>query len=285
MEIVIITGMSGSGKSEAMNVVEDMGYYTIDNLPPELLSKVVQLSASGGAELEKIALGVDVRGFKRFNPLKESLEELKELNYNYKIIFLEASDDVLIRRYKISRRKHPLSNGDDIIEGIRKEREIIKELKEVSNNIIDTSELKPIDLRNKILKIFNKTENKSNMSVVITSFGFKHGIPIDTDLVFDVRFLPNPYYVEELKNLTGNDSEVFNYVMEKEQSQEFFKRFSDFVNYLLPNYMDEGKNQLIIGIGCTGGKHRSVTMANKLYDYLKTKGYDVFKKHRDIEKQ
>ena len=283
MEIIIITGMSGSGKSEAMNIIEDMGYYCVDNLPPMLIYKFVMLGFSG-SQLNKIALGVDSRGFKKYKELGQALEFLDESAINYKILFLEARDEVLVRRYKMSRRKHPLSGGDDILGGIVKERELLSQLKEKSDYVIDTSDLLPIDLRNKILDIFQKRSSKTNMTVTVMSFGFKYGIPIDADLVFDVRFLPNPYYVDSLKNLNGCDKAVSDYVMNSSESLEFFDRLSDFVKYLLPKYIKEGKNQLLVAIGCTGGRHRSVTIANKIYEDIKNENFSVFIKHRDIKK-
>lgn len=282
MEIIIITGMSGSGKSEAMNILEDLGYYCVDNLPPALISKFVSLSLQNKGDIEKIALGVDVRGFKKFKEMNEALDNLDETGVNYRILFLETRDEILVRRYKMSRRKHPLSEGDDLVEGINKEREILAELKEKSGFVIDTSDLKPVDLREKILALLEE-ESDGLMTITIVSFGFKHGLPLDADLVFDVRFLPNPYYIEELQNLTGNDKRVSDYVMKSDQSVQFFEKLKVFVEYLLPNYIDEGKNQLVIAVGCTGGQHRSVTITNFLYEELIKEYSNVHKKHRDAK--
>lgn len=283
MEIVIITGTSGSGKSEAMDIMEDLGYYCVDNLPPALISKFVSLGSDSKGKLDKIALGLDIRGYQFFADLSLALVFLEENNYDYKIIFLDASDEILVRRYKMSRRKHPLSEGDDTLIGIKREREMMSDIKGRSDFLIDTTSLKPIDLRREILSIFSAKNDKKNMTITIMSFGFKHGLPIDADLIFDVRFLPNPYYIESLKEKTGNDKEVSDYVMKDEKSVEFFNKLSEFLFYLIPNYITEGKNHLVIGIGCTGGKHRSVTIANKLFDSLKKEIYLVYIKHRDIQ--
>lgn len=282
MKIVIITGMSGSGKSEAMNIMEDLGYYCVDNLPPALISKFILLSQDSKGTLDKIALGVDVRGHQLFLELNSALDYLDEGNYDYKIIFLDARDDILVRRYKMSRRKHPLSDGDDLIEGIARERKMLSDMKNRSDYSIDTSSFLPIDLRNEILNIFSENKKK-NITITCMSFGFKYGIPIDSDLVFDVRFLPNPYYIQELKPKSGNHKEVSDYVMDSIVSVEFLKRLIDFISYLIPNYIKEGKNHLVIAIGCTGGRHRSVTIANKVYEKIKSDGYKVYIKHRDID--
>lgn len=282
MKIVIITGMSGSGKSEAMDVMEDIGYYCVDNLPPALISKFVSLSSDSKGTLDKIALGVDVRGYQVFVELNKALEFLDDNNFEYKIIFLDADDEILVRRYKMSRRKHPLSEGDDIVQGIAQERKMLMDMKMRANYVIDTSEFLPINLRNKILSFFSD-DRKVNMTITVMSFGFKYGIPIDSDLVFDVRFLPNPYYIDTLKHKSGNHKEVSDYVMNSEKSVEFFEKLCDFIDFLMPNYISEGKNQLVIAVGCTGGRHRSVTIANKLYERLKKEDYKVYIKHRDID--
>lgn len=281
MKIVIITGMSGSGKSEAMNIMEDIGYYCVDNLPPALISKFVSLSQDSKGRLDKVALGVDVRGYQLFMELNKALDFLDSTDFDYKIIFLDASDDILVRRYKMSRRKHPLSEGDDLIEGIARERKMLQEMKKRADYVIDTSNFLPVNLREEVLNLFSN-DKKTNITITVMSFGFKYGIPIDSDLVFDVRFLPNPYYVEELKKKSGNHKEVSDYVMNSNVSTEFLKRLISFISFLIPNYIKEGKNHLVIAIGCTGGRHRSVTIANKIYEKIRDEGYKVFIKHRDI---
>ena len=281
MKFVIVTGLSGSGKSEAMKSLEDMGFYCVDNLPPTLITKFAELCYQSNGTLDKVALGIDIRGRKFFEKLHESLEFLKKEGYSYQILFLDCSDQSLVKRYKMTRRSHPLSDNMDILDGIKKEREIMKQLKDDADHIIDTTNMKPKDLKNELSNLYLVGENNPKLTISVLSFGFKHGIPIDADLVFDVRFLPNPYYVVELKEKTGEDEEVRTYVMNSKVSLEFYKKLKDMVDFLIPQYIEEGKNHLIISIGCTGGRHRSVTIANLLYDYLKESGYRVLKKHRD----
>lgn len=281
MKIVIITGLSGSGKSEAMNVMEDMGYYCIDNLPPEIIPKMVTLGNDSKGQLNKIALGIDIRGYQFLKEINNAINFLQESGYDYDIIFLESNNETLVRRYKMSRRKHPLSNGEDILEGINKERKMLLNIKKQAKHIIDTSNFLPIDLRKEILSLFNEDKKNEGFVITIISFGFKYGIPIDSDLVYDVRFMPNPYYIKELKEKNGNDIEVQEYVMNDENSIIFLEKLQDMISFLLPMYIKEGKNQLVIAIGCTGGKHRSVTISNKLFDYIQKQDYNVFLKHRD----
>ncbi|AHM55752.1 hypothetical protein EAL2_c04500 [Peptoclostridium acidaminophilum DSM 3953] len=282
MKFIIITGLSGAGKSEAMRGLEDSGYYCIDNIPPALIVKFAQLCINSSESMKKVALGVDIRGRQFFNDVYTSLDEMKKLGYKYEIIFLDCEDDVLIKRYKMTRRNHPLSFDTSILEGIVREKELLKELKSRANVLIDTSNLKPKDLRKQIRDIYIGESEGSNLVISVTSFGYKHGIPLDADLVFDVRFLPNPYYVEELKERTGDEEEVQSYVMNSSVSWEFLSRLKDFIDFLMPNYMEEGKHHLVIAIGCTGGKHRSVTFTNMIYDHLIEGGYRAIKKHRDI---
>lgn len=282
MKFVIITGLSGSGKSAAMKSLEDIGFYCVDNLPPSLIVKFAELCYQPNSSIDKVALGVDIRGQKFFEKLYESLSLLEQLNYNYEILYLDCSDDVLLKRYKMTRRNHPLSKDMQIPEGIKKERSIMEPLKLKSTYIIDTTNMKPKDLVLEVEKIYlcgNQQNEKLTISVV--SFGFKHGIPVDCDLMFDVRFLPNPYYIEDLRPKTGDDKEVRDYVMNSKISEEFFDKLKDMVSFLVPQYEKEGKNHLVIGIGCTGGRHRSVTISNMIYDELINKGYRVIKKHRD----
>lgn len=282
MNFVIVTGMSGSGKSEAMSIFEDLGYYCIDNLPPELIPKIYELSIQSQGTMNKVALGIDIRGYKFIQSLQASLDFIDSQTTNSEILFLDCSDEILVRRYKITRRRHPLSTEDNIINGISKEREILSPFKRKSKITIDTTNMTVKDLRESIMDAFQTGTRAKNLTVSVTSFGFKHGIPIDADLVFDVRFLPNPYYIPELKEKTGDFQEVRDYVMDSPQSHEFLKKLQEMIEFLLPQYDKEGKTHLVVAIGCTGGKHRSVTFANLMYDYLINSEYKVFKKHRDI---
>ncbi len=282
MKFIIVTGLSGSGKSEAMRSLEDMGFYCVDNLPPALIPKFAELCYQSGSTIDKVALGVDVRGRKFFEALHESLNSLRKVNYVFEVLYLDCADDILIRRYKMTRRNHPLSINRQISEGIKLERTILEPLKEISDFIIDTSNMKPKDLTEEINKIYSNGNINDNLTISVVSFGFKHGIPSDADLVFDVRFLPNPYYIKELKNKTGEDEDVRNYVMDDEISREFYGKLRDMINFLVPQYIKEGKHHLVIGIGCTGGRHRSVTISNLINDELVEQGYRVVKKHRDF---
>ena len=281
MKFVIVTGLSGSGKSEAMRGLEDMGFYCVDNLPPALITKFAELCYLPNSNIDKVALGIDIRGREFFETLHDSLNHLKTQDYKYEILFLDCSDDVLLKRYKMTRRNHPLSKNMQIPEGIKEERRIMEPLKSVASSIIDTTNMKPKDLKEEIEKIFSNGEENSKLTISMVSFGFKHGIPSDCDLVFDVRFLPNPYYIEELRPKTGDDKEVRDYVMNSKISEEFYEKLSDMIQFLVPQYIEEGKHHLVIGIGCTGGRHRSLTISNMIYDELNNKGYRVVKKHRD----
>ncbi len=285
MKLVIVTGMSGSGKSEVMSVLEDIGYYCIDNLPPALMPKILELSAQSQGAMENIAIGLDIRGYNFINSYNASLEFIKEQNYPTDILFLDTSDDVLVQRYKMTRKRHPLEIEGDVYTGIQKERQLLVGIKEKAGIIIDTSKTDVKELRRRIMDIFQLDEDRNNLTVALTSFGFKHGIPLSADLVFDVRFLPNPYYIAELKEKTGDQAEVRDYVMDSPKSVEFLELLTEMIGFLLPNYEEEGKNYLQIAIGCTGGKHRSVTFVNLLYDILSKTEYQVLKNHRDIEKR
>ena len=282
MKFVIVTGLSGSGKSEVMKSFEDMDFYCVDNLPPTLIVNFAELCHQAGSTVDKVALGIDIRGMKFFEDLHESLKKLKKENFPFEILFLDCEDQTLIKRYKMTRRNHPLALDRQIPEGIKLEREILKPLKKEANYIIDTTNMKPKDLKEEISKIYSVGEVKNNLTISVLSFGFKHGIPMDSDLVFDVRFLPNPYYVEELRNKTGEDKEVRDYVMNSDISREFYKKLSDMIDFLIPQYVEEGKHHLVISIGCTGGRHRSVTIANFISEEIQNKGYRVVKKHRDF---
>lgn len=298
MRFVIVTGMSGAGKSSVMNMLEDIGYFCVDNLPVPLIPKLAQLAVlprqgiitAAAAEEEasymnEIALGVDIRTASAFEDVPQALEMMKKTGYQYELLFLDASDDVLIKRYKETRRTHPLAKQGRMDKGIAEEREKLQILKDHADYIIDTSKLLVRDLKAEIDKIFVKNETYSNLVISIVSFGFKYGIPTDCDLVFDVRFLPNPYYISELKMKTGNEKEVYDFVMQSKEAEIFLDKLDDMVTFLFPNYVREGKNQLVIGIGCTGGCHRSVTLANALYQRLRDRGgYSIRKEHRDIGK-
>ncbi|WP_432402224.1 RNase adapter RapZ [Wukongibacter sp. M2B1] len=283
MKFVIITGLSGAGKSQAMKCMEDLGFYCVDNLPPVLITKFAELCFTNEGEIQKIALVIDIRGGKFFDDLFESLDELKGKGYKYDILFLDASDETLIKRFKETRRVHPLSSEGRIIDGIEAEREKLENLKIRANKIIDTSNMIPSELKEEIKKIFAEGTS-NNIMISILSFGFKKGIPLDADLVFDVRFLPNPHYIAELKEFTGNDKSVREYVMKWPESIEFVKRLNDLIDFLIPFYEREGKFELVIAVGCTGGKHRSVTVANILSEYLREKGQRVKLNHRDAPK-
>ena len=282
MRFVVVTGMSGAGKLTAQKMLEDMGYYCVDNLPVQLIVKFAELLYD--SERDKVVLGIDVRADQSFDEVKQALEEIKEKGYGYEMLFLDASDKTLLKRYKESRRNHPLSMGGRVEEGIDRERKILEETKAGADYVIDTSHLLTRELREELESIFIKNENYKSLMVNITSFGFKHGILQDADLVFDVRFLPNPYYVDELKQKTGNDKEVQDFVLQFEETEVFLNKIKDLLDFLIPNYIKEGKNQLVIGVGCTGGKHRSVTLANEIYKALKNddREYGVTLNHRDI---
>ncbi|RKD25251.1 UPF0042 nucleotide-binding protein [Caminicella sporogenes DSM 14501] len=282
MKLVIITGLSGAGKSQAMKCMEDLGFYCVDNLPPVLIPKFAELCFNSNGEIQKIALVIDIRGGKFFDDLFDSLENLKSSGYKYEILFLDASDETLIKRFKETRRIHPLSPKGRIIDGINAERKKLDKLRDKADKIIDTTNMTPGQLKKEIRKIYLDGSETNNILISVLSFGFKHGIPLDADLVFDVRFLPNPHYIENLRDFTGNDEKVRKYVMNWPESIEFVKRLNEMIDFLIPFYVREGKMQLVIAIGCTGGKHRSVTVANILYEYLKEKGHKVSVNHRDI---
>ena len=285
MRFVIVTGMSGAGRSTALRVLEDAGYFCVDNLPISLIEKFSELIYPGNTEVTKVALGIDIRSGKAFDELAAVLEELTVAGVNYEILFLDASDEVLVKRYKETRRTHPLAQDGRVADGIREERRRLEFLKKQADYIIDTSNLLTRELKQELDKIFVQNKNFKNLVITVLSFGFKYGIPTDSDLVFDVRFLPNPYYYEELRKLSGNDKPVQDFVMGFEVSHRFLDKLIDMIQFLIPNYVLEGKNQLVISIGCTGGKHRSVTLANKLYERLRNNAdYAVRIEHRDIEK-
>ena len=286
MRFVIVTGMSGGGKRTALKMLEDMGFFCVDNLPIPLLEKFVELIAMPNKEISKVALGLDVRTDQSFSDAEKSLEKLRQIGYKYEILFMEASDNVLIKRYKESRRMHPLASyeGGRVEDGIHKERTVLEDMRKRADYVIDTSNLLTRELKVELDRIFLRNEEYNSLMVNVMSFGFKNGIPSDADLVFDVRFLPNPFYIDELKHCTGNDKPVQDYVMSFPEAETFLNKLTDMLLFLIPNYVKEGKYQLVVGIGCTGGKHRSVTLANELYKRLKNKGnYGLTIQHRDVK--
>ncbi len=285
MKFVIITGMSGAGKSSTMKVMEDIGYYCVDNMPPVLLSPFAEVCSQSMGKIKKVAMVIDLRGGDLFNQLFESLDELKKKNIEYQIVFLDATDQSLVKRYKQTRRSHPLAPGEAITEGITKERTLLSDVRERADYIIDTTSLSTSQLKDEMMSIFLKGKSFKGIVINIISFGFKYGIPMDVDLVFDVRFLPNPYYVETLKGKTGMNKEVRDYVNSFSETKEFETKLFDMMDFLIPHYIEEGKNQLIVAIGCTGGKHRSVTIAESLTKHLQEKKYRTAVSHRDYRRE
>ncbi|SDW46270.1 UPF0042 nucleotide-binding protein [Marininema mesophilum] len=282
INLVVITGMSGAGKTVAMQSLEDLGFFCIDNLPPVLLGKLTELLEQSSG-MRKTALVIDLRGRDFFLSLFDSLDRLEKHHWiHYQILYLDASDQVLVQRYKETRRRHPLSPEGTTMDGIRLERNLLDEIKGRAHQIIDTSMMKPVQLKERIISRFTAT-GENTLTVTFQSFGFKYGVPIDADLIFDVRFLPNPHYVASLKPHTGKDSDVYEYVMKWQETKQFLDKLTDMLNFLLPHYQREGKMSLVVGIGCTGGKHRSVAVTEYLNRWFRdTEGTRVA--HRDIEK-
>ena len=285
MKFIILTGMSGAGKSTALKMMEDIGYFCVDNLPIALIEKFAELADLQDAELQKVAVGVDIRSGQSLDELQDVLDRLKQKGERFDILYLDSADEVLVKRYKETRRTHPLARNERVDKGIQKERQRLEFLRKQASYIVDTSNMLTRELKAELEKIFVKNQDYKNLFITIVSFGFKYGIPTDCDLVFDVRFLPNPYYVEGLRAKTGNDREIKEYVMQFPEAWQFLHKLEDMVKFLIPNYIVEGKTQLVIGVGCTGGKHRSVTLANALYERLSDReGYGIKIEHRDIEK-
>ena len=282
MEFLVITGMSGAGKSQAMKVMEDMNYYCMDNLPPALLTKFAELCYESKRDIEKVAVVVDIRSGEFFDSLFNGLDELEKMGISYKILFLDAADNTLIKRYKELRRPHPLNPDGSIIEGINEERNLLYEVKKRADYKIDTSKLSLGMLKEEMRRIFIEGEKNRNLSISISSFGFKHGTLLDGDLVFDVRFIPNPYYILELREFTGEDDKVKDYVFEWPETNIFISKIIDMLEFLIPYYIREGKTQLILGIGCTGGVHRSVAITNRIGAILKSHGHRATISHRDL---
>ena len=286
MRLVIVTGISGAGKVTALKIFEDNGYYCVDNLPIDLIESFADILFGQTNEKNKVAIGVDIRSGKNLEKMSEVLKNMKAKEQNYEILFLDCNNNTLIKRFKETRRSHPVGDRDSVENEINEERAKLEFLREQADYIIDTSNLLVKELRGEIEKIFVLNRDYRNLFVTIMSFGFKHGVPADCDLVFDVRFLPNPYYVPELKHKTGNQKEVQDYVLNSPVSHEFLNKLVDMIKFLIPNYIEEGKNQLVIGIGCTGGHHRSVTIANELYNQLNSSdaSYGIRLSHRDIDR-
>lgn len=284
MRFVIVTGMSGAGKSTALRMLEDIGFFCVDNLPVMLIQRFADIAHDDKLEVDNVAIGVDIRSGDALGQMSLCLEDMKKRNYNYEILFLDASEPALVKRYKETRRKHPLSNGRRINDGITAEREKIDFLRQRADYIIDTSNLLTRELKGELDKIFVSGEDYNNIIITVMSFGFKYGIPRDSDLVYDVRFLPNPYYDLELRPLTGNDKVVADVVSGCSEYREFMNKLCDMTEFLLPYYKREGKNQIVVSIGCTGGKHRSVTVANEFYRKISELPYTVRLFHRDITK-
>ena len=285
MRFVLVTGMSGGGKSTARKMLEDQGYFCVDNLPFAMIPMFMEMAHAGAGKMDKVALCVDARSGNDLSDLERILEEVTLQGYRYEILFMECEDDVLIKRYKETRRAHPMAPRGRIETGISRERKALSFLKKNADYIIDTSNLLTRELKTQLDRIFVEDKDFKSLVITVLSFGFKYGIPSDADLVFDVRFLPNPFYYEEMRHLTGKDALVHNYVMNFDVAKEFKDKLTDMVKFLIPNYISEGKNQLVIAVGCTGGKHRSVTLAMELYDALKdNQDYAINIEHRDIQK-
>ncbi len=282
---VIITGLSGAGKTLAVWSLEDLGYFCVDNLPPALIPKFAELCQQAEGRINKVALVIDIRGRRFFDDLFQALEELKKQGYPYEILFLEASTEVLVKRFKETRRRHPLSSQGRLLEDILIERERLEEVRGIANKIIDTSELSPSQLKNQIIELYGPGNEKVRLHITVMSFGYKYGIPLDSDLLIDVRFLPNPYYQKDLQLKTGCDPEVQEYVFKSPLATEFLNKYNDLLHFLLPHYVSEGKTHLVIAVGCTGGKHRSVAIANRLGEALTQKDYQVTVRHRDLYKK
>jgi UPF0042 nucleotide-binding protein len=281
--LVIVTGMSGAGKTQVVRTMEDLGYFCVDNLPPMLIPKFAELCIQSAGRVSKIALVVDIRGGDFFDKLVQVLEDMEHQGYVHEVLFLEASDQTLIRRYKETRRRHPMLLHGRLSEGIILERERLEQIRERANNILDTSNLSNSQLREKIIQLFAGEKSYERMTISVVSFGFKYGIPLDADMVFDVRFLPNPFYIEALRHKSGVKAETADYIWKWPITKQFMERLNEFIDFLVPNYVKEGKSQLVIAIGCTGGLHRSVFVAEKTYEHLKAKGYNGQVEHRDIK--
>jgi len=281
---IVITGLSGAGKTQAMRALEDLGFFCVDNLPPALIPSFAQLCERSGGRINRVALVVDIRGGEFFRDLAQALNQLDEMGFVHHILFLEADDDTLVRRFKETRRRHPLADEAHILEAIRTERRLLEDVRGRASVIIDTSRLSPAKFREKLVLMYAGDRDLSRFAISIVSFGFKHGLPTDSDMVFDVRFLPNPQYVESLRPFDGREPAVADYVLGSPLTQNFLRRLTGFLEFLIPHFVVEGKTQLVIAIGCTGGRHRSVTIAERLAANLRRKHHTVLVEHRDIDK-
>lgn len=281
--IVIVTGMSGGGKTQACRYLEDLGYFCVDNLPPVFIPKFVELCSHGGSHVKKVVFVVDTRSREFFDDLLQVLEDMDKSDQAYEMLFMDATDDAIIRRYKETRRRHPMAPSSRISDGVAKERTRLESVRSKATYIIDTSNLSKADLKEKIIRLFGNPEG-DQMNINVLSFGFKFGMPLDADMVLDVRFLPNPFYIDSLRHKSGAVPEVAEYIDSKPVTQEFEKKLTSLIDFLIPQYIKEGKSQLVIAIGCTGGMHRSVFIARYIFDFLKKKGYAVKLEHRDLMK-
>ena len=285
MQYTIVTGMSGSGKTKVIRYLEDMGYFCIDNMPPVLIPKFAEMLSSVNGNFNNVALVIDIRVGDMINELLAQINDLKRKGYDCKLLYLDADDETLVKRYKETRRQHPLDNSSGLLASIQQERKMLSALYNAADHVIDTSNLSTQDLLQKLKSIYASPDSRHSLEINVMAFGFKYGMPLDADLVFDVRCFPNPFYIDELKHRTGNDKEVQDYVMSFPTSMKFMEKLEDMMSFMIPLYIEEGKVSLSIAIGCTGGKHRSVTMTNKLADYLKSKNYSVNVTYRDIGKE
>jgi RNase adapter protein RapZ len=282
MRFVIVTGLSGAGKTQVVRCLEDLGFFCVDNLPPTLIPKFAELCAQSQGKINKIALVIDIRGGDFFDNIVETLDKLKADGIGYEILFLEASDETLVRRFKETRRRHPLNPQGGVLAGITEERKRLEEIKGLANRVIDTSNRSNKELKEELVEVFADNSDDNKFIINVVSFGYKYGIPMDADLVMDVRFLPNPFYIAELRNFTGNDKNVQDYVLQSEISQAFIQKFHGLIDFLIPHYIAEGKTSLTVAIGCTGGQHRSVTLINKIGEMIREKGFKVVIQHRDV---
>jgi len=282
-DFTIVTGLSGAGRSEVANALEDLGYFVVDNLPPALMAKMVELAVVPGQEIKHIALVVDVRGGTYFDQVSEALRDLARRGIEYRIVFLTASDDVLIRRFEATKRKHPLA--DRVLDGISKERAVLESLREAADLVIDTSNMTVHELRDRVVASFSAQSREERMQTTVVSFGYKHGLPLDADMVLDIRFLPNPYWIDDLRPLPGTDKRIRDYVMRQAETADFMKRLDGLLDGLVPGFLHEGKRYLTIAVGCTGGRHRSVVVAEAIAESLRRRGLNVAVRHRDLERE
>ncbi len=285
MQYTIVTGMSGSGKTRVIRYLEDMGYFCIDNMPPVLIPKFSEMLSSVNGNFNNIALVIDIRVGDMINELLAQIKDLKDKGYDCRLLYLNADDETLVKRYKEQRRPHPLDNANGLLASIQQEREMLTALYNAADSVIDTSRLSAQDLLKELKELYASKDAKQGLEINVMAFGFKYGMPLDADLVFDVRCFPNPFYIDELKHKTGNDKDVQDYVMSFKTAEEFMEKLQDMMSFMIPLYIEEGKVSLSIAIGCTGGKHRSVTMTNRLADYLKTLDYSVNVTYRDIGRE